>query len=279
MDRCAMFVDAGYLLAAGGALCCASRRRAEVVCNYPELVRALIGHARGHCGLELLRVYWYDGAPDAVPLADHLAIGELPNVKLRLGRLSGNKQKGVDSLIMRDVMTLARERAVATAYLLGGDEDLREGVVAAQDMGMRVVVIGIPPHGQLHNQARTLIREADEHMVLPREVWAPHFARHETPAPQPLVEPAAPVVEPGVPPRPATPSPEELGKAFAAEWVAKATEDEKRELLGQAPRIPVALDAQLIRIAQGALGSISAEDREPIRRRLRAAFWAALRAA
>src|SRR5439155_13863806 len=140
MDRCAMFVDAGYLLAAGGALCCASRRRAEVVCNYPELVRALIGHARGHCGLELLRVYWYDGAPDAVPLADHLAIGELPNVKLRLGRLSGNKQKGVDSLIMRDVMTLARERAVATAYLLGGDEDLREGVVAAQDMGMRVVV-------------------------------------------------------------------------------------------------------------------------------------------
>jgi hypothetical protein len=76
----------------------------------------------------------------------------------------------------------------------------------------------------------------------------------------------------------AAPSAEEIGKSFATEWASKATEDEKRELLGQAPRIPPALDAQLIRRAQGVLGSISDDDRERIRRALRAGFWAALRA-
>ncbi len=76
----------------------------------------------------------------------------------------------------------------------------------------------------------------------------------------------------------AAPSAEEIGKSFATEWASKATEDEKRELLGQAPRIPPALDAQLIRRAQGVLGSISDDDRERIRRALRAGFWTALRA-
>jgi hypothetical protein len=76
----------------------------------------------------------------------------------------------------------------------------------------------------------------------------------------------------------AAPSAEEIWKSFATEWASKVTEDEKRELLGQAPRIPPALDAQLIRRAQGVLGSISDDDRERIRRALRAGFWAALRA-
>jgi len=76
----------------------------------------------------------------------------------------------------------------------------------------------------------------------------------------------------------AAPSAEEIGKSFATEWASKATENEKLELLGQAPRIPPALDAQLIRHAKGVLGSISDGDRERIRRALRAGFWAALRA-
>lgn len=58
----------------------------------------------------------------------------------------------------------------------------------------------------------------------------------------------------------AAPSAEEIGTSFATEWASKASEDEKRELLGQAPRIPPGLDAQRIR------------------RALRAGFWAAIRA-
>lgn len=126
MDRCALFVDAGHLLAEGGKLCCGTKRRNSVVCEYAGIVSALAELATTNCTLPVLRVYWYDGARDAIPTLDHLDIAELANVKLRLGRLSGGKQKGVDALIYRDLMTLARERAIATAFLVAGDEDLRE---------------------------------------------------------------------------------------------------------------------------------------------------------
>ena len=69
--------------------------------------------------MPVLRVYWYDAAPNGIPLADHLLIAQLANVKLRLGRLSGGKQKGVDSLIVRDLMTLARDLLPARVDRLG----------------------------------------------------------------------------------------------------------------------------------------------------------------
>ena len=79
----------------------------------------------------------------------------MPNVKLRLGRINAkNQQKGVDALIYRDLTTLARERAICDAFLLAGDEDLREGVKAAQDMGVRVTLIGIDQNEPLRHTAR-----------------------------------------------------------------------------------------------------------------------------
>jgi uncharacterized LabA/DUF88 family protein len=80
----------------------------------------------------------------------------------------------VDALIYRDLMTLARERAICHAYLVAGDEDLREGVVAAQDMGVRVVVMGIPAT-KGKNQSEAPIREADEHLLLDREMLRKHI--------------------------------------------------------------------------------------------------------
>lgn len=59
-------------------------------------------------------------------------------------------------------MTLARERAISDAFLLSGDEDLREGVRAAQDMGVRVTLIGIEAQGDKWNQSKQLVNEADE---------------------------------------------------------------------------------------------------------------------
>ncbi|MGH8909071.1 MAG: NYN domain-containing protein, partial [Egibacteraceae bacterium] len=179
MDRCAILIDAGHLLAEGGKLCCGTKKRLVIRCDYSCLIAMLVDYAQGHCQLPVLRTYWYDGARDGIPTADHLHIARLAGVKLRLGRLSGGKQKGVDALIYRDLMTLARERAIATAYLLGGDEDLREGVAAAQDMGVRVVVLGIDTKetGERANQADTLVREADERHVFQRDQLAPFFFR------------------------------------------------------------------------------------------------------
>ena len=170
MDRCAVFVDAGYLYAEGGKLFGAGPKRRYVQVNALKANQFLVDRASRACGLPTLRTYWYDGAKDRVPTAEHQAIADLPNVKLRLGRVNQqNLQKGVDALIYHDLVTLARERAISDAFLLSGDEDLREGVRAAQELGVRVTLIGILTPSGSRNQSRELAREADEVLMLTKE--------------------------------------------------------------------------------------------------------------
>lgn len=262
MDRSAIFVDAGYLLAQGGRLICGTNSRAAFTCDYPRLADQLDAWVKRHSGgLECLRTYWYDGAANAVPTRDHELVGGLPYVKVRLGRLIQGEQKGVDALIYRDLMTLARERAITRAYLLSGDEDLREGVVAAQDMGVQVVLIGIPT-GQRANQSAALIREADEHVVLDRSHWEPHFAsRTATPkAPEDKATPA---------------NAQSAGRAFATAWVGKASPAAIDDLLGTHPRIPRELDVQLLVEAEKTVGSL--RERQDLKHEVRAGFWAVVR--
>jgi hypothetical protein len=105
MDKSAIFVDAGYLLARGGLVVCGTKRRAEFDCAYEPLIGALTELSSDHCKLDTLRLYWYDGAPDRIPTPDHLEIGNLPYVKVRLGRIGQDgKQKGVDALIDREFL-------------------------------------------------------------------------------------------------------------------------------------------------------------------------------
>ena len=47
--------------------------------------------------------YWLDAAQDGIPTSEQLGIEALPFFKLRLGRISGGRQKGVDRLILRDM--------------------------------------------------------------------------------------------------------------------------------------------------------------------------------
>lgn len=96
MERSAIFVDAGYLLAAGGSLICETSSRAGFKCDYAGLTTKLADWAEQHNRgrFSCLRTYWYDGAINAVPSGDHELIGGLPYVKVRLGRLIRNKQKG-----------------------------------------------------------------------------------------------------------------------------------------------------------------------------------------
>lgn len=274
MERSAIFVDAGYLLAAGGSLICETSSRAGFKCDYAGLTTKLADWAEQHNRgrFSCLRTYWYDGAINAVPSGDHELIGGLPYVKVRLGRLIRNEQKGVDALIYRDLMTLARERAINCAYLLSGDEDLREGVVAAQDMGVQVVLIGIP--ATRTNQSAALIREADEHVVLPREHWDEHFT--------PISVGIMAEVETGDPPAPttevsATPATAQTaGRAFAVEWVKNASPEDLQQLVEVAPRIPPELDIALVVEAEKTLGPL--REKQDLKRELRAGFWAAIKA-
>ena len=110
-------------------------------------------------GLSLIRICWYDGT-SAGPPRQQTAIAEVPNLKIRLGHINrAGQQKGVDSLIVTDLIALARNRAMAEYVLLSGDEDLRVGVQSAQEYGVRVHLLGIKPsHG---SQSSFLLQEAD----------------------------------------------------------------------------------------------------------------------
>ena len=160
MDRVAVFVDAGYLFAQGSvALIGRKLKRGEVILDHEACVRTFIDFACKISGLSLLRLYWYDGSSTG-PTATHLTLAHLSNVKMRLGYVNSvGEQKGVDSLIVTDMITLARNRSISDAMLLSGDEDLRVGVQQAQEYGVRVHLLGIKP--SRGSQSFFLLQESD----------------------------------------------------------------------------------------------------------------------
>jgi uncharacterized LabA/DUF88 family protein len=160
MDRVAVFVDAGYLFAQGSTLLAGKKLpRAEVHIAHESAIKAFGAFAERVSGVSLLRVYWYDGTSTG-PTAQHLTLAHLQDVKVRLGFVNSvGEQKGVDSLIVTDMIALARNRAISDAVLISGDEDLRVGVQQAQEFGIRVHLIGIKP--SRGSQSLFLLQEAD----------------------------------------------------------------------------------------------------------------------
>jgi uncharacterized LabA/DUF88 family protein len=262
MDRCGVFVDAGYLFAEGGKLCCGTRSRKGLLLDAAAFVDTICRIAAEGCGLNVLRTYWYDGAKGGVATTAQQLIAGLPNVKLRLGRLNAQmQQKGVDALIYRDLMTLAREHAISDAYLLSGDEDLREGVRSAQDMGVRVTLIGIAPTGQDFNQSRDLVHEADELVVLGTTEIGTFFRRRRAPAVTSAVSSGDPLSETRL-----------AAADFAKRWVANATSADLAGLVASKPRIPKLLDSDLIEAVEDQLGG-SLRGHDPLRRAARRVLW------
>ena len=160
MDRVAVFVDAGYLFAQGSVLVGGQRlQRSRVSLNIESVIQELENFATKVAGVGLLRIYWYDGTSTG-PTLQHIALGHATGVKVRLGLVNRQgEQKGVDSLIVTDMIALARNRAISDAVLLSGDEDLRVGVQQAQEFGVRVHLLGIQP--SRGSQSLLLLQEAD----------------------------------------------------------------------------------------------------------------------
>ena len=259
-----VFVDAGWLLAAAGLLLLGSARRDELACDYGSLVETLSDHVDRHStGMRRLRTYWYDAAVGGVPNHDHNRIASFPYVTVRLGRLNRNRQqKGVDVLIYRDLMKLAQERAISRAYLVAGDEDLRQGVVEAKELGVQVVLLGMPiEEGQ--NQSVRLVRECDEYIVLPSEVWSEHFRRRDPDE---------------VPDHEEVAAARRIGEAFARRWAEQATEAEVEKILEGFPHLPQQLDVELIVFAESELALGSLRQRPDLKQEARGTFWFVLRA-
>lgn len=261
VDRFAVFVDAGYLYAEGGKLCCNTPDRKWIRLDSSGASKFLASTAEESCGMSPLRTYWYDGARHGIPTMEQQLIAALPNVKLRLGRLNvKNQQKGVDALIYRDLMTLARERAIGEAYVLSGDEDLREGVRTAQDLGVRVTLIGIVPRDANRNQSKELVNEADDTIRLTKRDLTAFILKRQTPA-MPSFTHVDPMTEVSA-----------AAAKYTQRWLDQATDEELEPLRAGRPRIPVLLDASLLSSVENEI-DVSLREHEELRRAARRAFW------
>ncbi|GAA3685477.1 hypothetical protein GCM10022224_057790 [Nonomuraea antimicrobica] len=161
MDRCALFVDAGYLLADGAMAVHGTRHREAVSWDYPGLLQLMTGLSRERTGLPLLRCYWYEATVEGRRTPEHDALADIPGLKLRLSRIRPGRREGVDAQVHRDLMTLARNNAICDAVVVSGDEDLAQVVCDAQDLGIRVSVIHIATDGGWA-VARSLRQECDD---------------------------------------------------------------------------------------------------------------------
>jgi NYN domain len=178
--RNAIFVDAGYVFGQGGvSLSGAAIPRHQLQLNEAEIVNQLKSVAIAG-GMPLLRIYWYDGARSGMTL-EQSTLANMADVKVRLGSInSAGEQKGVDSLLVTDLIDLARNQAIADAYIVTGDGDMRIAVQIAQSFGVRVHLINLEPAGvSLNPQLR---QEADTvHEISKADVSK--FLQQKTPQP------------------------------------------------------------------------------------------------
>ncbi|MGZ4433890.1 MAG: NYN domain-containing protein [Trebonia sp.] len=160
MDRCALFVDAGYVLADGAMAVHGTRQRESVSWDYAGLLQLLGNLAGERCGLPVLRCYWYEVAVEGRRTPDHDALADLPGLKLRLGRMRPGRREGVDTEIHRDLSTLARNGAISDAVILSAEEDLTQVIGDVQDLGVRVTLAHIAVEGNW-TISRLLRQECD----------------------------------------------------------------------------------------------------------------------
>lgn len=184
MDRYAVFLDAGYFFAAGAHAVTGQQKtpRKQISLKSPgKAVESLCSIASKQTGLQLLRLYWYDAAAGSRPSLEQSNLAMLPGVKLRLGVLNNiGEQKGVDSLIVTDLIELARNKGISDAVIVSGDEDLRVAVQVVQSFGVRahLLAAGDPKN----NVSASLQMECDSVDSLPDNWFSEHL----------VVTPAAP---------------------------------------------------------------------------------------
>lgn len=186
------FVDAGFLQAEGAR---SLQLQGRPNMNAAGCVGVLRTFAeREQCSL--LRVYWYDAEfePGTELYANQKryfdALASTPGIQLRLGHIKQfvpawhaavkyairacnwdpavfeqrftfhpeREQKGVDTLIVLDMVRLAQRRAYDTAVLVAGDRDLADAVRVVQDEGRRVI-LAHPNGGPVASELRQLADE------------------------------------------------------------------------------------------------------------------------
>jgi uncharacterized LabA/DUF88 family protein len=172
VDRCVVLVDAGYLLGAAASLLAGEPARSRITVDHAALIQGLRELAEADTERPLLRIYWFDGAPDRVPQPEHRRLRVMPRVTVRLGALTRSDgrwaQKGVDAAMHAELTELARNRACSDVVLVTGDGDLLPGLMSAKEHGVAVHLWAVQAADGDYNQSEDLVAEADERRVLDR---------------------------------------------------------------------------------------------------------------
>ncbi|MGW0733383.1 NYN domain-containing protein [Streptomyces sp. NPDC002851] len=180
MDRCVVLVDAGYLLGAAASLLAGEPSRSRITIDHAALIQGLRERAESDTGQPLLRIYWFDGAPDRVPQPEHRRLRVMSRVTVRLGALTRSDgrwaQKGVDAAMHAELTELARNRACSDVVLVTGDGDLLPGLMSAKEHGVAVHLWAVQAADGDYNQSEDLVAEADERRVLDR-AWITQAVR------------------------------------------------------------------------------------------------------
>ncbi|ARZ70587.1 NYN domain-containing protein [Streptomyces sp. HU2014] len=180
MDRCVVLVDAGYLLGAAASLLAGEPARSRITVDHATLIQGLRERAEAETEQPLLRIYWFDGAPDRVPQPEHRRLRVMPRVTVRLGALTRSDgrwaQKGVDAAMHAELTELARNRACSDIVLVTGDGDLLPGLMSAKEHGVAVHLWAVQAADGDYNQSEDLVAEADERRVLDR-TWITRAVR------------------------------------------------------------------------------------------------------
>ncbi len=232
MSRCAILVDAGYFFAAGGFLINSntniSRKNLQLIdpaCTVAEIN----ARAATISNKEILRIYWYDALLGNRMSLEQTELAHQAGLKIRLGSVNGaGEQKGVDSLIVTDLIDLARNGAIADAIIFSGDEDLRICVQVAQGYGVKVHLLGI---GNIDkNMSPALRMEADSVTALDLPWMQKVLQMVPAPAPvAPIAKEADPAAT-GAAIAAAKPVPAALAAAPAALTIEQAADAASRDI-------------------------------------------------
>ncbi|MFJ9738088.1 NYN domain-containing protein [Streptomyces sp. NPDC101166] len=255
MDRCIVLVDAGYLLGAAASLLAGEPSRSRITVDHSALVQGLREQAESDTERPLLRIYWFDGAPDRVPQPEHRRLRVMPRVTVRLGALTRSDgrwaQKGVDAAMHAELTELARNRACSDVVLVTGDGDLLPGMMAAKEHGVAVHLWAVQAADGDYNQSEDLVAEADERRVLDR-TWITKAVRAKDhggvcappPAPRPEIAAilSAPLPDSGL--APAGERPAEEGERVPA---PPASENGAQERLPTPKGVPTPKDLAALR--------------------------------
>lgn len=245
MERVAIFIDAGYFWGQLSQIVYGEpRNREDIVLNYEEMRESLLREVEKQFpGYSLLRIYWYDAlGMNDLPSRQHKHLGKLDDVKMRYGtRNTYGKQKGVDGLLMADLILLAQNKAITSAVIVSGDADLIPGVTTAQMLGVRVHRMEI--NGQ-EASSPALCEEVDRNSEWPlAEIENFTSAASEITAPGPT-EPGYEEIE----------DLQTLAET-AREFIAQMSDEDRQSLAGRIT-IPFELDKKLLFLAKTSLGRL-----------------------